>query len=219
MPLTSSKSVPQRSIGGRHSGTPMRHSVLAAAIEAHPFGVRKAAVTTALIALVCHAHGGLTCNLRVVAVAVDLAAIATAANDDPRPAAGAHKLAACRGHRQSPSMSKRYRRGPWAVPYWTGARGPRVCGARHRNELGGLSRCRACFFGGKSSSTAFQLQRHLFLKRAAAGASAPALRALSDAPGTALALRASHYQTAQQSRTPPFSVGFSQPFTRRPSIP
>jgi hypothetical protein len=73
LPLTSSKSVPQRSIGGRHSGTPMRHSVLAAAIEAHPFGVRKAAVTTALIALVCHAHGGLTCNLRVVAVAVDLA--------------------------------------------------------------------------------------------------------------------------------------------------
>jgi hypothetical protein len=60
-----------------------------------------------------------------------------------------------------------------------------ACWARHRSELGGLGRCRACFFGGKPSSTASRLQRHLFLKRAAPGASALALRAPSDAPGTA----------------------------------
>jgi hypothetical protein len=88
----------------------MRHFILAAAIAAHPFGVRKAAVTTALIALASFAHAGLTRDLRAVAVAVDLTAVATAANDDLRPAAGAHKQAAGGRHRQSPSMPKRYRR-------------------------------------------------------------------------------------------------------------
>lgn len=88
----------------------MRHFILATAIAAHPFGVRKAAVTTALIALASFAHAGLTRDLRAVAVAVDLTAVATAANDDLRPAAGAHKKAAGGRHRQSPSMPKRYRR-------------------------------------------------------------------------------------------------------------
>ena len=71
----------------------MRHFILAAAIAAHPFGMREAAVTTALIALPGHAHAGLTCELRTVTVAVDLAAVATAANDDLRPATGANKEA------------------------------------------------------------------------------------------------------------------------------
>jgi hypothetical protein len=79
----------------------MRHFILATAI---------AAVTTALIALASFAHAGLTRDLRAVAVAVDLTAVATAANDDLRPAAGAHKKAAGGRHRQSPSMPKRYRR-------------------------------------------------------------------------------------------------------------
>ncbi|MDH6147467.1 hypothetical protein OKW46_001538 [Paraburkholderia sp. WSM4179] len=182
----------------------MRHFILAAAIAAHPFGMREAAVTTALIAPAGHADAGLTCDLRTVTVAVDLAAVATAANDDLRPAAGAHKQAAGGRHRQSPSMPKRYRRDWWAVPYWPGTRAPCACGARHRSELGGLSRCRACFFGGKPSSTASRLQRHHFLKRAASGASALALRAPSDAPGSAPALRANHSQTAQQSMTIPY---------------
>ncbi|MGF6292837.1 hypothetical protein QFZ98_004698 [Paraburkholderia youngii] len=88
----------------------MRHFVLAAAIAAHPLGMREAAMTTALIALAGHAHAGLTRELRTVAVEVDLAAVATAANDDLRPAAGAHKQAAGGRNRQSPSMPKRYRR-------------------------------------------------------------------------------------------------------------
>jgi hypothetical protein len=163
----------------------MRHFILAAAIAAHPFGVREAAVPTALIALAGHAHAGLTCDLRAVAVAVDLAAVATAANDDLRPAAGAHKQAAGGRHRQSPSMPKRYRRDWWTLPYWAGTRAPCACGARHRSELGGLSRCRACFFGGIPSSTASRPERHHFLERTASGASALALRAPSDAPGTA----------------------------------
>lgn len=181
----------------------MRHFILATAVAAHPFGMREAAVTTALIALAGHAHAGLACDLRTVTVAVDLAAVATAANDDLRPAAGAHKQAAGGRHRQSPSMPKRYRRDRWVVPYWPGTRAPCACGARHRSELGGLSRCRACFFGGKPSSTASRLRRHLLLKRAAPGASALALRAPSDAPGTASALRANHFQTAQQRRIIP----------------
>ncbi|BFG79942.1 hypothetical protein PTKU46_79760 [Paraburkholderia terrae] len=59
----------------------MRHFILAAAIAAHSFGVRKPAMATALIALSGLAHAGLTGDLRAVAVAVDLAAVATAAND------------------------------------------------------------------------------------------------------------------------------------------
>src|ERR1700691_5685555 len=42
-----------------------------------------------------------------VAVAVDLAAVATAANDDLSPATGAHKQTACGRHRQTPSMPMR----------------------------------------------------------------------------------------------------------------
>jgi hypothetical protein len=89
----------------------MRHFILAAAIAAHPLGVRKPAVATALIALSGLAQAGLARILRAAAVAVDLAAVATAANDDLRPAAGAHKEAACGRHRQSPSMPMRYRQG------------------------------------------------------------------------------------------------------------
>jgi hypothetical protein len=88
----------------------MRHFILALAIAAHPFGMREAAVTTALIALAGHAHAGLACDLRTVTVAVDLATVATAANDDLRPAMGTHEQTACVRHRQSPSMPKRYRR-------------------------------------------------------------------------------------------------------------
>jgi hypothetical protein len=38
----------------------MRHFILATAIAAHSFGMRKAAVATALVALAGHAHAGLT---------------------------------------------------------------------------------------------------------------------------------------------------------------
>jgi hypothetical protein len=85
----------------------MRHFIVPAAIAAHPFGVSKSPVATALIALTGFAHAGLARDLRAVAVAVNLAAVATAAHDDLRPAAGAHKEAACGRHRQSPSMPMR----------------------------------------------------------------------------------------------------------------
>jgi len=71
----------------------MRHFIVAAAIAAHPFGVRKAAVAGALVALTRHTHAGLMGEQRTVAVAIDLAAVATAANDDLHPAAGADKEA------------------------------------------------------------------------------------------------------------------------------
>ncbi|SDI90731.1 MULTISPECIES: hypothetical protein [Paraburkholderia] len=71
----------------------MRHFIVAAAIAAHPFGVRKATVAGALVALTGHTHAGLMGEQRTVAVAIDLAAVATAANDDLRPATGADKEA------------------------------------------------------------------------------------------------------------------------------
>jgi len=71
----------------------MRHFIVAAAIAAHPFRVRKTAVAGALVALTGHTHAGLMGEQRTVAVAIDLAAVATAANDDLRPATGADKEA------------------------------------------------------------------------------------------------------------------------------
>jgi hypothetical protein len=71
----------------------MRHFILAATIAAHPIGVGKPAMATALIALGGLALARLTGDLRAAAVAINLAAVATAANDDLRPAAGAHKEA------------------------------------------------------------------------------------------------------------------------------
>ena len=68
----------------------MRHFIVAAAIAAHPFGVRKTAVAGALVALTGHTHAGLMGEQRT---AIDLAAVATAANDDLRPATGANKEA------------------------------------------------------------------------------------------------------------------------------
>jgi hypothetical protein len=72
----------------------MRHFILAAAIAAHPFGVCKAAMAATLVASAGLAHAGLARKLGAVAVAIDLAAVATAANNDLRPAAGANKEAA-----------------------------------------------------------------------------------------------------------------------------
>jgi hypothetical protein len=71
----------------------MRHFIVAAAIAAHPFGVRKTAVAGALVALAGHKHAGLIGEERTVAVAIDPAAVATAANEDLRPATGADKEA------------------------------------------------------------------------------------------------------------------------------
>jgi hypothetical protein len=71
----------------------MRHFIVAAAIAAHAFGVRKTAVAGALVALTRHTHAGLMGEQPAVAVAIDLAAVATAADDDLRPATGADKEA------------------------------------------------------------------------------------------------------------------------------
>ena len=69
----------------------MRHFILAAAIAAHPFGVCKAAMTAALVASAGLSHAGMARKLGAVAIAIDLAAVATAANKDLRPTAHAHE--------------------------------------------------------------------------------------------------------------------------------
>ncbi|SPS02256.1 conserved exported hypothetical protein [Cupriavidus taiwanensis] len=100
----------------------MRHFLLAASISAHPFCMRQTAAATALVALGCLAQAGAARCLRAAAIAVDLAAVAAAANNDLRPAMGAHKEAARGRHRQSPFMPKRPRRDWRAMPYWPGTR-------------------------------------------------------------------------------------------------
>lgn len=124
----------------------MRHFLLATAVATHPLRVRQAAAPAALIALSGLAQAGAARCLRAAAIAVDLTAVAAAANNDLRPAMGAHKEAARGRHRQSPVMPKRPRRDGRAVPYGPGTRALGTSGARHRDELGGLDRCRACFF-------------------------------------------------------------------------
>ncbi|CAH2809961.1 MAG: hypothetical protein CBARDCOR_6736 [uncultured Caballeronia sp.] len=65
-------------MGGRHGGTAMRHFILAAA----------------LVAAAGLAHAGSARKLGAVAIAIDLAAVATAANHDLRPTAHAYKQSA-----------------------------------------------------------------------------------------------------------------------------
>lgn len=124
----------------------MRHFLLTTSISAHPFCMRKSTAATALVALGGLAQAGAARCLRAAAIAVDLAAVAAAANNDLRPAMGAHIETARGRHRQSPFMPKRPRRDWRAMPYWPGTRALGTSGARHRDELGGLDRCRACFF-------------------------------------------------------------------------
>jgi len=84
----------------------MRHFLLATAVAAHPLRVRQAAAAAALIALSGLAQAGATRCLRAAAIAVDLTAVAAAANNDLRPAMGAHKEAARGRHRQSPRYAE-----------------------------------------------------------------------------------------------------------------
>jgi len=72
----------------------MRHFILAAAIAAHPLGVCKAAMAAALVASAGLAHAGMARKLSAVAIAIDLAAVATATNNDLRPPAHAHEQSA-----------------------------------------------------------------------------------------------------------------------------
>ena len=81
-------------------------------------------------------------------------------------------------------MPKRPRRDGRAVPYWPGTRALGTSGARHRDELGGLDRCRACFFSAvKPTFYRIPTATSPPCGMPAPGASALALRARSDAPG------------------------------------
>jgi hypothetical protein len=102
----------------------MRHYLLATSISAHALRVRQAAATAALVALGGLAQAGAARCLRAAAIAVDLTAVAAAANDDLRPAMGAHKEAARGRHRQSPRYAETASTG-WGEPCHTGpARAP-----------------------------------------------------------------------------------------------
>lgn len=84
----------------------MRHFLLATAIAAHPLRMRQATAKAALVALSGLALARSADCLRAAAIAVDLAAVAAAANNDLRPAMGAHKEAARGRHRQSPRYAE-----------------------------------------------------------------------------------------------------------------
>ena len=95
----------------------MCHFIETTAIAAHSFGMREAAIAAALVSLPGLANAVLASSQRAVAVAVNLAAVATAANDDLHPATCAHEKAACGRHRRIPSMPRRYRQSRRGVQY------------------------------------------------------------------------------------------------------
>ena len=73
----------------------MRHFLAPLAIAAHPGGMRHTTAPAALVTATRLAQAGSARGLRAVAIPVSLAAITTAADDDLRPATGAHVQAAC----------------------------------------------------------------------------------------------------------------------------
>jgi hypothetical protein len=72
----------------------MRHLISLVAKAAHPGGMRSTPAPAMLVAAASLPLTRPTGSLRAVATAVDLATIATAADDDLRPATGAHVQAA-----------------------------------------------------------------------------------------------------------------------------
>lgn len=72
----------------------MRHFLASLAIAAHPGGMRHTTAPAALVTAASLAQAGSSRGLRAVAIAVSLAAITTATDDDLRPATGAHVQAA-----------------------------------------------------------------------------------------------------------------------------
>ena len=72
----------------------MRHFLAPLAIAAHPGGMRHTTAPAALVTATRLAQAGSSRGLGAVAIAVSLAAITTAADDDLRPATGAHVQAA-----------------------------------------------------------------------------------------------------------------------------
>ena len=103
----------------------MRHFILAAAIAAHSFGVRKPAMATALIALSGLAHAGLTGDLRAVAVAVDLAAVATTTDQRLSAAFRTHEQPGRRRGAVTGSADS-----PWTSAMIAGILTPHACPAR-----------------------------------------------------------------------------------------
>jgi hypothetical protein len=72
----------------------MRHLISLVAKAAHPGGMCRTSAPTALVAATSLPLTGPSGSQRAVATTVDLASIATAADDDLRPATGAHVQAA-----------------------------------------------------------------------------------------------------------------------------
>ena len=72
----------------------MRHFLASLAIAAHPGGMRHTTAPAALVTAASLAQARSSRGLRAVAIAVSLAAITTATDDDLRPATGAHVQAA-----------------------------------------------------------------------------------------------------------------------------
>jgi hypothetical protein len=75
------------------------------------FGVCEAAMAAALVAPADLAHAELAGKLGAVVMAIYLAAVGTAANNDLRPTAHAYNQSDWRQCRESLSMPMRYRQG------------------------------------------------------------------------------------------------------------
>src|SRR5260221_2248997 len=98
----------------------MRHFIVSHPVTASALSVREAPAATALVTLGGFTQVGAAGRLRTAAGAIDLAAIAAAANEHLRPAAGTQEEAARGLHRRSPWNAEdrdRYRQGARAVEY------------------------------------------------------------------------------------------------------
>jgi hypothetical protein len=128
-------------IRGPRRGTLMRHVLLLGAPATGPLRMGQATAAARLVAPAGGALGVMSGLLPTAAGAVNLAAVAAAADEHLGPAADAHEQPGRRFHRLAPGRA-------WTMSAMGGIL-PRHacsarCGARRRSGLRGLGRRRAC---------------------------------------------------------------------------
>ena len=119
----------------------MRHVLLPGAPTTRPYRVGQPTGTARLVALTGRAPGLISRHLCTVAGAINLAAVAAAADQHLSAATRTHEQPGWRFHRRRPART-------WTASAMLGIM-PRHacsarCGARRRSGLGGLGRRRAC---------------------------------------------------------------------------
>ena len=170
------------------------------AIAVLAFGMGEAASARFLVALTGRPHGSMAGGFRAPPTAVEVAAVAVAADHHLAPTTGAVEQTRAALHRLLLPM--RAGSEPNRERYSRVGRASHGLGARHRVDCGGQSRCRACLNGPNHLTDSVQPVTSL---RHATGPHAllAFLRpiALNSPPSLAL-LRAVHRQSAEAGSQP-----------------